>query len=304
MAAGKGRNLLGRSAAAFALGAQVYASDTKYAERLLGAAKSVYAMARSRPGVQNPDPADFYTERDGDDDLVLGAAVLARTTGGVDYAADALTFGARLKPAPGTPVGWGSVDALAFLEAARAFPAGSGERAEMARRLDALAAPVAATAKTPSGPGGAFGYALPAFGNGSVAESLGAAATCLAARRLNGSSDCAVVAHRQLHWLLGENPFGLSFLVGVGTTSPRNLHHALAQAAHIAIPGAIVGGPTTIETLTHAGLPAPGKDDAFATWSTDDLLYEDAAGDYVCNEPAIDFTAALVFTLAELADRG
>jgi hypothetical protein len=37
-------------------------------------------------------------------------------------------------------------------------------------------------------------------------------------------------------------------------------------------------------------------------WSTDDLLYEDRAENYVCNEPAIDFAAALVYTLAELAD--
>ncbi len=47
MAPGQGRNLLGRSAAAFAFGSQVYASDAAYAQKLLAAAKSTYAMAKS-----------------------------------------------------------------------------------------------------------------------------------------------------------------------------------------------------------------------------------------------------------------
>jgi endoglucanase len=301
MATGQGRNLLGRSAAAFALGAQVYASDPIYARRLLLAAKSAYALAKVRPEVQNPDPPDFYRERSGEDDLVLGAAALARATGETTYANDALVFGERLAPIPGTGIGWDSVDALALLEAGRTFREGSPEREEMAEKLRALAAPIAATAKVPVGPAAAFGYALPTFGNGSVAESLGAAATCLASRSLNKTADCTVVARRQLHWLLGENPFGLSFLVGVGSAAPQNLHHALAQAAHLTLAGAIVGGPTTLQTLLHSRLPAPSKSDPFAIWSTDDLLYEDVAADYVCNEPAIDFTAALVYTLAELA---
>ena len=302
LARGRGRNVLGRSAAAFAFGAQVYAADEAYARTLLAAARSAYTLAKARPGAQSPDPPDFYPEKVGEDDLVLGAAALARLTGEASYASDAYAFGTKLTPAPGTTVGWGSVDALALLEAARAFPAGARERVELAHKLDALAAPIAATATTPVGPGGAFGYALPTFDNGSIAESLGAAATCLASRRINGTAGCDVVARRQLHWMLGENPFGLSFLVGAGTTSPRNIHHSFGQAAHVTIPGAIPGGPTSAHILEGSKLPLPPKDDPYAAWSTDELLYEDKTEDYVCNEPAIDFAAALVFTLGELAD--
>ena len=101
--------------------------------------------------------------------------------------------------------------------------------------------------------------------------------------------------------MLGENPFGLSFLVGAGTTFPENIHHSFAQAAHVTLPGAIPGGPTTRAILAGSKLPLPPKSDPYAAWSTDDLLYEDKTLDYVCNEPAIDFAAALVFTLGELA---
>jgi endoglucanase len=302
MAKGHGRNLLGRCAAAFALGSKVYADDPAYAGKLLLAAKATYALARARTAVQNPDPPQFYKEDSGADDLVLGAATLARAGGDATYATDAYKLSAMLTASPGTWVGWNSVDALALSEAASLFAVGSKERTDLAHRLDGLAAPIAATSRSPVGPGAAFGYALPAFGNGSIAESLGAAVTCLAARRLNKTAGCDVVARRQLHWLLGENPFGLTFLVGAGTVSPENIHHSFARAAHVRIPGAIPGGPTALSILIESKLPAPPRDDPFATWSTDALLYEDKAEDYVCNEPAIDFTAALVFILADLAE--
>jgi hypothetical protein len=302
MSAPRGENLLGRSAAAFALGAQVYARDEAYASKLLTAAKATYDLARTRDAVQNPEPPDFYNEASGKDDRVLAAATLARVTGDRAYARDAHALGMRLAAPAGTAVGWGSLDALALLEAARAFPEGSREHAELADRLGALAAPIAATARSKVGPGAAFGYALPAFGNGSVAESLGAAATCLAARAVDRGAECDVVALRQVHWLFGANPFGLSFMVGAGHAWPTQLHHAIAQAAHVEIPGAIVGGPTSAGVLAEGKLPVPARSHPLAPWSTDDLLFEDDAGDYVCTEPAIDFAAALVFVLAETSE--
>jgi len=302
MASGRGRNVLGRSAAAFAFASEVYATDAAYAQKLLVAAESTYALAKRRAGIQNSDPPDFYREDSGEDDLLLAAGALARASRNPTYIEDARSLRRRLMARAGTPVGYASVDALALLAAGRAFPAGSAERTDFVRKADWLAAPIANTAAKPIGPGAAFGYAMPAFGNGSIAEALGAAATCMAARRLAGTPGCDVVARRHLHWLFGLNPFGISFLVGAGTSWPHNLHHSFAQAAHVALLGAIAGGPTALPMLAKSGLQPPPVGDSYARWSTDDLLYEDNADDYVCNEPAIDFGAALVFVLAELDD--
>jgi endoglucanase len=152
------------------------------------------------------------------------------------------------------------------------------------------------------GPGAGFHYALQTLGNGSLAESLGAASACLAAHRLGGSDDCVELARAQIHWLLGQNPFGVSFLIGMGLVNPQHPHHRLAEAAGFPLVGAIVGGPTSTSELTSDTLPLPSTSDAFAAWSTDALVYEDNANDYVCNEPALDFTAGLVFALGELLD--
>jgi endoglucanase len=305
---GAGANLLGRSAAALALGAQVFADDAAYAAGLLALARKVYAAGKARPKPQEPDPPDFYAEDTVEDDLALGAALLAQATGERAFAEEALAHARKIEvPDAASPLDWSDVSSLAFLETALAEAEGSQARAEMSGALGRLAAPIAASAREPRGPGAAFRYALPSFGDGSVAESLGAAAVCLAARRLGLAPACAEVARAQLDWLFGQNPFGVSFMVGAGAAYPRAIHHAFGRAASVELPGAIVGGPSTMVELDRRrakdrSLTLPGASGPFAAWSTDDLVYDDTPFDYVTNEPAIDFGAPLVFVLAELLD--
>jgi hypothetical protein len=302
-ASGKGANVLGRAAAAFAAASAIYGDDPAYAAALLATARQAYAAAKQRPSVQNPVPHDFYYEDSFTDDLALGAAALARATGEAAYRDEALAYARGLEVSPGASLFWGGVESLALLETGLAFPAGSAERAEVLARLLELAAPIEASASTPRGPGSAFGYAIEEFGNGTIEQSLGAAAVCLAARRLAGPGAhdaCLEVARSQLHWLYGLNPFGISYQVGVGKY-PQHPHHGLATTANVTIDGAVVGGPTGVDVL-RGNLPIPTADDPFARFSTDALVYEDNVEDWVVNEPAIDFTAPLVYVVAELAE--
>jgi len=300
---GKGGNIMGRAAAAFAAAAQVYADDPAYAATLLATARKVYAQGKLRPGAQSPDPPNFYGEDSVRDDLALGAAALARATGESGFRDEALGFARAMDAWPGSTLYWGGMEGLALLETGLAFPAGSPERAEMADKLTALAAPILASITTPRGPGAAFEYALDSFGNGTIEQSLGAAAVCLAARRLAGPANagCLEVGRNQLHWLYGLNPFGVSYQLGVGTSYPQHPHHGLASTAHVLLDGAVVGGPTGADVIRGA-LPVPGASDPFAKWSTDALLYEDKESDWIVNEPAIDFSGPLVFVVAELAE--
>jgi endoglucanase len=124
---------------------------------------------------------------------------------------------------------------------------------------------------------------------------------CLAARRLGGDDACVEVARSQLHWLFGQNPFGVSFQIGSGARFTQHPHHGLASVTGLELDGAIVGGPTAIDEI-RGDLPEPGASDPYARWSTDALFYEDNENDWVVNEPALDFTAPLVFDVAELAE--
>ncbi len=306
----RGGNVLGRSAAAFALAAQALPGDAAERARWLALARDVYAAAVTLPRPQNPDPPGFYPEDTVLDDLALGGAELARATGEARYADEALADLRRaLDPAaviaPEPFVYWGDVTAFALLETAAALPADSAARAELVADLGAIEDPIRATRGHPVGPAGAFGYALPALGDGSIAQSLGAAMGCLAARRMGVGAGCDEVARRQLHWLFGQNPFGLSYAVGLGSQWPRAVHHALSQATGREVTGAIVGGPVTVAEFRHLDpdVDAPVLErGALARFATREVFYEDVPADFVTNEPAIDFTAALVWILAEFSD--
>ena len=308
-AAGKGANLLGRGVAALALGSVVFKDDAAYSAKLLAAARNAYAAVPARLGNQNPDPVDFYQESHYADDLAFGAAELALATGEQPFKDDAVKY-ARVvdtTSTPAKPLYWGDTTAMGLLETGRIFPVGDPIRVEMAGLLTEIAVPMLQSATSPTGPGAPYHYALDAFDNGTVEQSLGAAAVCLAARRLGANDACEQVGRDQLHWMLGRNPFGYSFLIGAGTTYPKHPQHAWAQKTGNEITGAIVGGPTGMKVLMDISsgdpsLVVPTAKSPLAEWSTDDLVYEDDVTNYVVNEPAIDFTAPLVFVLAELVD--
>jgi hypothetical protein len=304
-APGQGANILGRAAAALAAGSVVFHDDPAYSQKLLDLARATYADALTRLKPQEPDPIDFYFENSFEDDLALAAATLAQVTGDDMLKADALTHARAAAAAGADAIFWGDITPVALMQTGLLYPDGSAERTEMATKLSALVKNVAASATAPTGAGAPFHYALATFGNGTCEESLGAAAACLAARRLSagGSEPCTEVARTQLHWLFGQNPFGVSFMIGLGTSYPAHPQHSAASAIGFQVTGAIVGGPTSLAVMRN---DAPGvkllNSGPSYPWSTQDLMYEDNVDNYVVNEPAIDFEAPLLFTLAELLE--
>lgn len=298
MQPGAGRNLLARGAAAFAIGAEVYAEDDDaYAVSLRQAALRAYAQAEARSEPQSGDPSRLYRETTTDDDMAFAATALFRITGETRYRDDALRYAQRLTNVD-VPVSWYDISPLAVSEAALLFDAGSAERRALTTQLRAMTTGIVSSGRIPAGPAAAFRYALTELGNGSTGQALGAAMTALAVNRLGFDAAAVEVARTQLHWIFGQNPFGLSFVVGVGTNWPANPHHQIALLVKRRIDGALVGGPSTISQLSQR----PSRTDAYAKWSTDDDVYTDVFDEYVTNEPAIDFIAALPFVIAELEE--
>lgn len=125
-APGKGANLAGRTAAAFAVAAQVYgdAASDVYAPgrgnfyRTL--AEAVYQWGQARPQSQSTFPAHFYDEATWQDDMALAAAELYRLTGGEAYRQDAWAYAQAIRP--GYWFSWNVVNSLAHVELARADP--------------------------------------------------------------------------------------------------------------------------------------------------------------------------------------
>ncbi len=105
-------------------------------------------------------------------------------------------------------------------------------------------------------------------------------------QKKSGSNSWLTKYQRQMDYLLGDNNYGISYLIGYGDKYPLHPHHRgsgqnLSKAEDTAdqkyiLWGALVGGP--------------GGDDS----------YSDITNDFVKNEVAIDYNAACVGALAGL----
>jgi hypothetical protein len=100
------------------------------------------------------------------------------------------------------------------------------------------------------------------------------------------------------------NAWGVSLVVGVGTTSPQCPHH---QAANLAGPskvlyGAVVNGPNGADNFADLPFPAGAKERTrpYESFDGQGSRYADDLSSWPSNEPAIDFTstALLAFSLA------
>jgi endoglucanase len=111
----------------------------------------------------------------------------------------------------------------------------------------------------------------------------------LLANKLAPDSSFVAAAMNQLHWVLGRNPLGRSFVTGFGLRPPLHPHHRLIAVGGKMIPGLLVGGPN-------------GRvEDGRAPPNLGPRSYVDDQEAYSCNEPAIDYNAPLVFVAGWLA---
>jgi endoglucanase len=108
------------------------------------------------------------------------------------------------------------------------------------------------------------------------------------AYEIGGNPDYLAAARDQLHYVLGRNHFGKSFVSGIGSDAVREPSHLWFQARRQPIPGLFVGGPNKNEQSQIAP-----RDLGLLSWADD-------TRSYATNEFAIDYNASLLGLLAEL----
>jgi endoglucanase len=278
--------------------------DRAYADRCLAAARKSYEFLKAHPEYHRANQRGFTTggyETDDWDDRLWAEAELWESTGDAEplVAYESRLRSARSLQRPGdapndsppesprrrfgrapTPDAdadwdWGNVKNLALLT--YAFSEREGRDAALVDRtrqsLIAAADAIAATAKEHS-------YARPLgtryyWGcNGTVArQSL----VLEAARRITGDASYRAVQLDGLSYLFGRNPYGRSFVTGLGHLPPMHPHDRRSGGDDVAAPwpGYLVGGPHPRAT----------------SWTDDQ-------DDYRTNEIAINWNAALIYALA------
>ena len=134
-----------------------------------------------------------------------------------------------------------------------------------------------------------LGTDFPWGSNMSVANN---ALSLMLASRLTGDEKYEKTAQQMLHYLLGCNGMGMSYVTGFGTVCPASPHHRPSQAAGSGVPGMLAGGPNSHLEDPYAQGALSGKAPA--------LCYADNDASYSTNEVAIYWNSPLIALLCAL----
>jgi hypothetical protein len=280
-------NLAGRSAAALAL-----AGD-------LPAAKSLYRLAQDRPGVAMSVPVRapyYYGESTYADDLEWAAAELYRATREEQYLAEARQYArqAGVNPLMGCEK-HGHYEFFPYANLAH-WRLGLLEEPTERRRLAAYyregLEKVRRRAETnPYRLGTPLAWC-------STNDVIAAATEAVLYERLTGDDAYRELAAEARDWLLGRNPWGVSFVIGVPehgrhASRPHHMFYQLAQ--HLPV-GGVVDGPVT-KAINDSLKFEPFADDGLERFQSPLGVYHDATEDFSTNEPIIDGTVSLALLL-------
>jgi hypothetical protein len=331
-------NLAGRVAAAFALCAQVFARDEPArAERCLGDGQEIYALADTRPrgALLTTSPHAYYNESEWRDDMELGAVelYLAGRALGHGYAprpntdfylndaghwADAY-ISSRAEGSDSLNLY--DVSALAHTDLYHVLTSAAYIKLQKIPRngidlptdppslLQDLSDQLALAARL----AGAhpFGLADPATNLDTVPHALGYAIEARLYDLLVHRPAYEGLAAGQLDWVLGENAWGSSFVVGAGSTFPRCPAHQVANlsgaptGAGPLLLGGVVDGPSDPASLRGRGAPdgyrpCPARPaDPWTAFDGSGIAYLDDVTSFATSEPSDDFTALALLAFAQ-----
>jgi endoglucanase len=267
----------GITAAALALAGRLYQPfDAQLASTYLSHAREIYAIAKANP--RGSDPG-LYGQTDARfplawvDEALCGAAELYRATGETQFLDDALVFDGMLGPHQWAPNFSQAADFCRHSLIVGLREAGNLEPAQFVAQnlktdIDNYVSHISVEPNTVG--------MMHMDEWGSLRYAAGAAFGASLYYEVTGDVAARDLALSQLNYIMGDNSYNRSFVIGFGNNPPTQPHHRNQIATGNDLAGALVGGPTN----GAVGPSAPG--------------YEDNAEDYLGNEVALDYNAGLV----------
>jgi len=293
-------NLAGRYAAAMALGYQIWKNDPRlrdYATRLLRAGREVYALGKTKEGVQqgNSYSAPYrYEETTWADDMEWGAAELFRATGERKYLIDAIHY------APlASDESWMGKEQTKHYQYYPFMNLGHFRLYELVDRnmrkilseyyragLDRC---LSMAQKNPYRIGVPFIWC-----SNNLVVAL--ATQALVYERMTGDRRYHDFGAKQIDWILGRNPWGVSMFTGIphDGTFPRDVHLMTNAILKREVRGGLVDGPVYRRIFLALKGVSITEPDPLMTFQDDLAVYHDDVKDYSTNEPTLDGTASAV----------
>ena len=311
-------DVVGRVAAAFAFAAQAEAtSNPSGAKAELSDATSLYAMANTSPGskLASALPTAYYPESIWHDDMELAATEIARAqqdlgdsgATALPYLKDAATYASDyLKSDTGDTFNLYDTSALAHTDLIAAIQAANNPTGLAVSPADLIANLKAQLSTAATKATSDIFHAGGDYANFDVdSHTFGLIATAAMYQKVSGDNEFAAFAAEQRDWLLGDNAWGTSFMVGLGTTFPDcmgsqipNLSGSTTGKAPVDT-GAVVNGPNGSGNFSGGlGSLQDGmkkcENDAFTTFTGHGSEYVDDVRSWQTSEPALDMTGAAI----------
>ena len=284
-------------AAVAAIAARLYAPfDRKFADQNLKAAQAAWKWTEQNPSVTFKNPKDVSTGEYGDsdcgDERLWAAAELWRTTGDAVYNRYFTQNYQKYLKTLDSPSAedWAQLAPMGLWSYVLGKRAGSDATITAAIRESTIKSAQAVVLKTRNNP---YHVSLSpkdyVWGSNGVVASYGR--QLLVANAIAPDPTFVEAAADNIHYLLGRNTFGLSWVTQLGSNPYKHPHHrpSGAQKDREPWPGLLSGGPNAARQdavlKALSDLP-PAK------------IYADNTDSYASNEIAINWQAAMAFLLA------
>ncbi len=278
---GIGKNLIGIYVAALSLGSRIWRDVIKYPEfatQLETTAKTFYNLADYVPDLDTTGTG-FYRDKHFQGKMALGSVEMYLLTKNQKYLDNAIKYAREAGPEAWW--GWGNVAAIADYRIAKFNP-------EFAELIEKSLEQFGKHSQNEI-----FGECVDLYW-GSNLNILGATLMNILYKDLIGDTRFDKLAIVNRDFLLGRNPWGISFIYEEGKNYTKHFHHQIAYFHDGKLPGAVTGGAVMKSVYGELKIKYTGKD-RYEKFQTDKCFYRDDRNDYVCNEPTIATNATAVF---------
>ena len=281
-----GKNTIGIYSAALALASRIWKEkfyDEDFAAKCLITAEKFYSL---RNDVQDIDTAfsNHYPEKDFNGKLALASVELFNSTNSEKYLSEAFEYGNKA----GSDFWWsvGDINSLTHYKIALHNP----DFAEYIYQN------LKHSKKTSDE---SFLREGLEYSWGTTNSFLGVSLQAILYKKLTGYNEFDSLNIYQRDYILGRNPWGISFINNIGTVFSKNLHSQVAFFNNGYLSGALTAGPAPSNLLEKYKIQRLNNDNEF---NSADIKYFDDRMDYITNEPTIAGNATALFVFGVLSN--
>jgi hypothetical protein len=285
---GLSKNLVGIYSAVMSLASRIWIEkfeSDEFANRCLTSAIQKYSTHQNINDSDSTHSA-FYKDNNYYGKLALGAIELYNATGIDNYLTDAVFYGDSAKQEYWWS--WGDVNSLAHYKLSKV----------KSRFTDYIKSNINYfNAKKDSS---VFNEGIN-YTWGTTTSLLGTALQAILYKSLTGSEQFDSLIILQRDYILGRNPWGLSFITGIGKKYPEHIHSQIAFLNDGNLPGALSAGSAPVSIINKYEIAR--TDTSFSFFNSQFTAYYDDWNDYITNEATIFGNATALFVYGYFSDR-